>query len=29
MMPGCAGHRGQHRLRGGFGSKGRKHGRSR
>jgi predicted Fe-Mo cluster-binding NifX family protein len=29
MMPGCSGHRGQHRLRGGFGSKGRKHGRRR
>lgn len=29
MMPGCGGHRGQHRLRGGFGGKGRKGGRGR
>ena len=29
MMPGCAGHLGQHRLRGGFGSKVHSHGRGR
>jgi hypothetical protein len=29
MMPGCGAHLGQHRLRGGFGGKGRKHARRR